>query len=823
MNSIIDRVELQTRNYAFNHRIHTFAIVDKIQKIDIESFLKDAFIIYESEMECILELHNTVKSVVYLFAEFEKKIQKVDESENKNANDSENVNDIEGEMVNNGGEVTIKKSLYFGTPNVIIGLDSDLTKHFELNIVEEVMNSVETTAIQGSGFTLSRIIELVVQVAVYNPLGGSSYVKTPEKLAKKGAIINVNNPDDNKCFKWAILSHKYSKQFRNPQRVSNYKRYENDFNFDGIDFPVGLKDINKFTEQNENISINVYYYDDHLHQVFPLRLSKVVKTEHIHLLLLVGKNEIDNPEGNSTADNIKFMLEDDEIRLHYCYIKDLSRLISSQLSKHGHKLHICDRCLNYFQTKKNLDEHMLNCTNDCQIEMPVEANKWMEFKNHQKQLRTPFVIYADTETFLKPLNAEEQNRVFSEKCETTAYQEHRVHSIGYYFKCEYNDELSFYASCRDPDKCLEWFIDELKIIAIFVENQLSQNVPMKKLDSVEELLFNDPSTVCSICGLAFEMNDTRVRDHCHLTGRYRGPAHAACNLNYQDSREIPIIMHNLSGYDAHLFIKKLSSHIEGDISIIPNNAEQYISFTKVVEESSYGYSYHEKIKLKFIDSCRFMQASLSSLAELIPTDRKRILYAECGKNYTPEQIAMLERKGVFPYDYVDSVERLEETSLPPKEQFYSQLNEDSIDDAEYDFACEVWNKFNIKTLAEYSDLYLKTDVLLLADVFENFRATCHNIYKLDPTHYYTAAGLSFDAMLKYTGVQIELITDVEMLLFVERGIRGGISQCSKRHTRANHKYMKELYNPNEESRFLMYLDGKFTHSYSFKINLNQLK
>lgn len=152
---------------------------------------------------------------------------------------------------------------------------------------------------------------------------------------------------------------------------------------------------------------------------------------------------------------------------------------------------------------------------------------------------------------------------------------------------------------------------------------------------------------------------------------------------------------------------------------------------------------------------------------------------------------------------------MNETSLPTKAQFYSELNDEEIKDEEYEFACKIWEKFGIQTLGDYSELYLKTDVLLLADVFENFRDICHKIYKLDPAHYYTSPGLSFDAMLKYTNIKIELLTDVEMLMFVERGIRGGISQCSKRFVRANNKYMKEDFNPNEKSNFLMYLDGMF--------------
>lgn len=108
-------------------------------------------------------------------------------------------------------------------------------------------------------------------------------------------------------------------------------------------------------------------------------------------------------------------------------------------------------------------------------------------------------------------------------------------------------------------------------------------------------------------------------------------------------------------------------------------------------------------------------------------------------------------------------------------------------------------------MGEYSDLYLKIDVLLLADVFEHFRENCKIVYGLDPAHYYTTPGLSWDAMLKYTNVELELITDIDILLFIERGIRGGISQCNYRYSKANNKYMSN-YNPAELDKYLIYFD-----------------
>ena len=140
-----------------------------------------------------------------------------------------------------------------------------------------------------------------------------------------------------------------------------------------------------------------------------------------------------------------------------------------------------------------------------------------------------------------------------------------------------------------------------------------------------------------------------------------------------------------------------------------------------------------------------------------------------------EEFKLLTRIRIFPYEYVDSWEKLDEEQLPSKTDFYSKLNNENISEQDYVHAIDVWNTFNIQSWGEYSDLYLKTDILLLAVVFENFRCNCSSTYSLDPLHYFTAPALAFDAMLKCIGVQLELFTDSDILVFVERGIRGGVS------------------------------------------------
>ena len=166
-----------------------------------------------------------------------------------------------------------------------------------------------------------------------------------------------------------------------------------------------------------------------------------------------------------------------------------------------------------------------------------------------------------------------------------------------------------------------------------------------------------------------------------------------------------------------------------------------------------------------------MAASLDSLVNNLPEDAFNNLKRYC----TDDKLSLVKRKGVYPYEYMDTLERLKDTKLPPKEAFHSKLNNGDISDEDYAHAQKVWRVFKMEHFKDYHNLYNETDVLLLADVFESFRNICIKNYKLDPAHYYTAPGLAWDACLKMTGVKLELLSDIDMLLMVEKGIRGGVS------------------------------------------------
>ena len=207
-------------------------------------------------------------------------------------------------------------------------------------------------------------------------------------------------------------------------------------------------------------------------------------------------------------------------------------------------------------------------------------------------------------------------------------------------------------------------------------------------------------------------------------------------------------------------------------------------------------------QLTLIDSFQFMSSSLDKLVSYLPKDD----LIHTSKVFKGKRLILMSQKGVYPYDFMDSFEKFNQTKLPAKDQFYSILNDQHITDDEYDHAKKVWKTFKIKTMGEYHDLYLGSDVLLLADVFENFRETCLQYYKLDPCHYFTSPGLSWDAMLKMTNIKLELMTDIDMFQFIEKGMRGGVSYIANRYGKANNKYMKE-YDEKAPSKYIMYLDA----------------
>ena len=603
----------------------------------------------------------------------------------------------------------------------------------------------------------------------------------------------------------------------------------NELNYDGIGFPLSQKHYNKVEKQN-SIRINVFGYEDG--QPFPINISKETFEDQMNLLLI-------------TKDEKK----------HYVLIKDFNAFMYNQ-SKHKERKHFCMYCLQCFSSERILANHVNNCLtiNGAQaINMPKQGENILKFNNFHKQLPVPFVIYADFEAITKKVQgckqSEEMENEKNRRSYTEAYQTHEDCGYGFKVVCCYDDKYSKYTCIYRGEnavyKFMEKMLEEVKYCKTVIKKHFNKPLVVTEVD---EQNFKTMDR-CHICGEKYTDKDVRVRDHCHITGKFRGSAHQDCNLKLRikpENIKIPVIFHNLCGYDSHFIMQQIGeiankhghANKKGEkqdlnINSIPNNMEEYMAFMlgnhltfidsfQFMNKHGYTNKKGEKQDLNinaihnnmekymafmlgnhlmFIDSLQFMSSSLDKLVSNLPKDD--LIYTS--KVFKGKRLNLMSQKGVYPYDFMDSFEKFNQRVLPNKDQFYSILNDQHITDDEYDHANKVWNTFMIKTMGEYLDLYLASDMLLLTDVFENFRKTCMQYYKLDPCHYFTSLGLSWDAMLKMTNIKLEFMTDIDMFHFIEKGMGGRVSYIANRYGNAN-KYLKE-YDEKAPSKYIMYLDA----------------
>lgn len=482
------------------------------------------------------------------------------------------------------------------------------------------------------------------------------------------------------------------------------------------------------------------------------------------------------------------------VRTHYVWIKSLGRLLSSQIRR-KHTVYICDRCLLHFESPARLATHEEDCRSSTPVRllMPAPPRDKLKFENIHKQSKCPFVVYADFESILLPIASTQPD---PHAPWTQAYQRHEPYAIGLYVACDFDPSRSrFLSYCGETPAA--WFLQQCDALAAEYATLLKHPHALHMRDEDERCFLS--AVTCHIC--AKPLGNDRVRDHCHLSGRFRGAAHQQCNVLYRLPKRLPIVIHNGAAYDWHFIVHALATHHSKKIQIIAQNAERFITFMYRTQG----------VEVRFLDSYKFLAGSLDTLSANVPDDDMH-----CVRHYFPDPVefALCRRKGVFPYDYIDSVDRLDETELPAHELFANTLTHSNVSREDYEHARRVWQVFRCRNIREYAMHYLKVDVLLLADIGEKFRHTSLHDYGLDPFHYFTIPGFSFDAMLKHTQQTLQLLTDPDMLLFFERGIRGGLVQLNRRHARANHPGLGEDYQPEREHSYLVLYDKNNLYGHS---------
>ena len=681
-------------------------------------------------------------------------------------------------------DAIVNEIVYFHSRTRRILRESEFDEIYS-DIKNHIWSKFDQWLKNGSGYRINNVENISLFIAKYNPISGTTYIKTPSHILGKHAVINVKN-NDSLCFIWSILAALKHNQLKHSYgKVSSYRKYVKFLKFDESSLPMKIENIPKFEREN-NLSINVYSTNMNGDEINPLFLSKVQDCQLINLLLIMGKE-----------------------KNHYVWVKNFNRLLcNNKITLKDTKV-FCPSCMYGFVKRYNgeqrLAEHLEYCSelSPQRVILPKKGEEIIKFKDFEKSLKLPFIIYADFECVIKPMS-------------TTTEGIKSNHEVsGYAFNVispYYQTKMYLY---RGKDAGIR-FLKEISKVERRIINVLQNESKEMKALTPEQKREYSSSHICHICQMKIDTNDPKnmkVRDHCHFTGNFRGAAHNSCNLMYRTVKRIPVFFHNLSRYDAHIIFQSLIK-MKGvkAPNVVAKGLENFIAF-------SIG-------KLYFKDSLQFLNASLDKLVKNLHLKANKennlngifkhtFSYFKRRWCHIPQEaFLMLLRKGVYPYTYMNSFDRFKETKLPPKSDYYNDLTQKDISQDEYDFAHTVFKTFKLENLGALHDLYVATDVNLLSDVFENFRNTSMKNYELDPAHFFTSPGLSWAAALKYTKVELELPTDPNIPMFVDKGIIGGISLIGNQIAEANNERIGEKFDSKLEKTFILLLDANNLYGYA---------
>ena len=389
-----------------------------------------------------------------------------------------------------------------------------------------LLETLEKWTQRGSGWAVDQVHTLWLDVARYQPLRGGSYIPLPAAVKNKKAVVNVKNMDDH-CLRWALRSALFQAA-KDPQRPTKYPTADG-LDFTDIDAPTPISQIGTLELQN-NLAINVFGWDN---GVIVHHLSKRPEEEARINLLLIEKAG----------------------KFHYTWIKDLNRLLYDQI-KHRERKNFCERCLHGYSREDLLEAHRPECKGIGQtaarVEMPEEGKNKFTFQNHHKQLPAPYIIYADFEALTTKVEGPELDPT---KSNTQRTQHHEACSYCYVkVRCDGQTEAP--VEYRGPDAA-EHFLRALQEEECGIKGVLVNPQAMRM--TCADWDTHRTARRCHVCDDLLEGDS--VRDHCHITGKYRGAAHSTCNLKLRlnpKTTTMPVVFHNLRGYDSHLLMQAIS-------------------------------------------------------------------------------------------------------------------------------------------------------------------------------------------------------------------------------------------------------------------------
>ena len=604
-----------------------------------------------------------------------------------------------------------------------------------------IINHLESFTKRDSDLEFDGVEALDIKLNLLTNLSGRGFFQLPDKLKHMKAVVNVNVERD--CFKYALLSMlHYNDVKNNRERPTQYIQWLDELNFGKIDSSdVHIKtDVPKIEKLN-NLKINIHVWDRGQLQGCIYNNRNVLVDKTINLLLVV------NSEGER----------------HYCGIPSLTRLYRHTKTSHNMQ-HMCERCIRSFHSKELLEEHFQWCSRGrLQIEQPPKHTKF-SYKAFHKELSPLKVIYSDIESYI------DAGTHFP--AAISSYEVWHPHIAA---QRQNTTKMKVWSG----DDCI---VDFLRYLDETAQAQHRHDNKMTRqsmiLTTQQQKLF-DSCTQCPRCNSKFDNEKhKKVRDHCHITGRFRSALCHTCNSKLHLSRRtLPVIFHNFKCYDAHQLIKHgIDKFKHWELHTIPQTKEKYMTLRARIPVETTRQGKLVYFNVVFLDSYQFMSSSLEKLVNNLDSlPFTNVLQ----QDYPTLSNDVIKRKGVFPYSYFDSLSRLQETSLPPRSAFKNDLNGKECSEEDYRFAQRAWQEFDCQTFEDYLVVYLKLDVLLLACVFEKFRQKTLEEDGLDPVHFVSLPGLSFLSAFKMTGERIELLDSLEMYTFFERGIRGGMTFVNK--------------------------------------------
>ncbi len=669
-----------------------------------------------------------------------------------------------------------------------------LSEETFLQMVDEMVCRLNIWCSQGSGWIVDSVEHVDINFAkTLSPPAGGTYLPLPEELEPiKHLILNVRSDQDNNCFAYCVIASCNPEIRFNRTRPSTYYPYLDRGEIVGnYEAPMPLHSIPRFESAN-NVSICVYIFENG--SLVPAYVTKNVQCERAVDLLLLS----------------------DGMRYHYAHIINLSALLKhlGTSNRTRARAYACRRCLHLSWRQESAETHRRDCflsdnADSLQITMP-KPGTMLSFTDFRSRARLPIIVVFDLEAIAKPMDTclnvptiSSTTRVEQQEC------------CSYCFAIiEVGNEKPLRVVLRREKDCLNQFLREMRELALEVY-KINQRHRLFTGNPPDSALFS----VCWICERPFNADDEKVLDHCHYSGDFLGFAHSQCNVNRKVSNFVPVIAHNLSGYDLHHICQYLSAIDKADrISVIPSTDETYISLNIAVKVSEYFDTTRRKMcnvyqNLRFLDSFRFMTASLQTLVEYLPPSKFSLIenyFKASGKEafMIPSNLMLLKKKGVYPYSYIDSFDKFNEQKLPPFELWHDRLTSSiSVTSDQYRHAETVFETFGCKSIGDFHDLYLLSDTLLLACVFEEFRNVCYDVYGLDPAYYFSASNLSLQAFLKTTNAKVELLSERDHLSMVEKMTRGGISSIyQSRLVTANNRYCPD-YDENKDTTYLLFLDA----------------